>query len=144
MRNPIRLAAVLAAGMFASQSFAAVTISAPWLRATPPGVSIGAGYGTLANDGDGARTIVRIETAAAASAAIYSMSHDGGMMQMREVDALEVPAHGSVALVPGHGYHLMLTGLKQPLAEGQSVPVTFVLDDGTKLNVDFPVRAAAP
>ena len=144
MRHPIRFGAVLGAMLFASQSFAAVTVSAPWIRATPPGVSVGAGYGTFANDGATPRKIVGIETSAASSAMLHSMSHDDGMMQMREVGTLEVPAHGSVALAPGHGYHLMLMGLKQPLAEGQTVPVTFTFDDGSKLKVDFAVRATAP
>ncbi|WP_028080937.1 copper chaperone PCu(A)C [Solimonas soli] len=144
MRKSLLLTALLAGVAVAGQSLAAVTVQGAWLRATPPGVDVGAGYGTLRNDGDQPRQIVRVETGAADSAMIHSMSQDKGMMQMREAGALAVPAHGSVALTPGQGYHLMLMGLRQPLAAGQSVPVTFVLDDGSRLQVDFPVRAAAP
>jgi copper(I)-binding protein len=147
MRIPIRrvapFAALFAAVVVSGTAAAAVTVSAPWLRATPPGVSVGAGYATLSNDGDQARKIVRVETAVASSAMIHSMKSDQGMMQMRELDGLTVPAHGSVQLAPG-SYHLMLMGLKQPLVSGQSATLVFVLDDGTQLKADFPVRAAAP
>ena len=46
------------------------------------------------------------------------MSMVGGVMKMRELkDGLPIPAHGTVTLAP-NGYHIMFTGLKQPLAKG--------------------------
>ncbi|WP_051278342.1 copper chaperone PCu(A)C [Solimonas flava] len=147
MRTFIRFAAVLAAlcGSVPALAAGPVSVISPWLRATPPGASVAGGYATFRNDGDVPRRVVSVsvEPALAASAAIHSMSHEGGMMRMREVDGLDLPAHGSVSLAPG-GLHLMLMGLKQPLAAGQSQRLQFVLDDGTRLSVDFPVRDSAP
>ncbi|WP_020650954.1 copper chaperone PCu(A)C [Solimonas variicoloris] len=147
MRTFIRFAAVLAVlcGSTLAQAADPVSVVSPWLRATPPGASVAGGYATFRNDGDAPRRVlsVTVEPALAASAAIHSMSHEGGVMRMREVDSLELPAHGSVSLAPG-GLHLMLMGLKQPLTAGQSQRLQFVLDDGTRLSVDFPVRDSAP
>lgn len=139
-----RAAALLVGLGFAGSSLAEVAVQGAWLRATPPGVAVGAGYGTLSNNGEQAQKIVRIETAIADHAMIHVMSHENGMMKMREAGDVTVPAKGSLALVPGHGHHLMLMGLKQPLVEGQSVPVTFVFGDGSQVKVDFAVRASAP
>ncbi len=121
----------------------ALRFESPWLRATPPGAAVGAGYASLRNDGDVPRVIVGVETTVAAEAMIHSMSHQNGMMQMRHLQQLEVPAHGSAVFKPGAD-HLMLMDLKQPLAKGQTVTLDFVFADGTRQRVDFPVRDAAP
>ena len=51
------------------------------------------------------------------------MTHDSGMMKMRKVPAIELPAGKRVNLGES-GYHLMLTGLKAPLKAGEIVPLT--------------------
>lgn len=51
------------------------------------------------------------------------MTMGGGVMKMRQVDGIDVPAGQMVTLKPG-GYHIMLTGLTQPLKEGQTFPLT--------------------
>lgn len=144
--SPFRPFAALLAGLLvSSQALAGGTVAvvAPWARPTPPGATVAAGYVTLRNDGDAARKVVGVETPVAAMAGIHSMTQENGVMKMREVTALEVPAHGAVSLTPG-GFHLMLMGLKQPLTAGQYVPLVFVLDDGSRLATGFAVRDAAP
>ena len=62
-------------------------------------------------------------------------------MRMREVEkGLEIPAGGSVMLAPG-GFHLMMTGLKAPLKQGTSVPVTLVFEKAGKVDVELAVEA---
>jgi copper(I)-binding protein len=70
------------------------------------------------------------------------MDGDGssGMMSMRQVTEIPVPADGSVALEPG-GYHVMLLDLKQDLTAGQTVPVTLTFSSGATTTVDAEVRA---
>lgn len=53
----------------------------------------------------------------------HSMTMQGDVMRMRRIDEIHLPAHEDVQLKSG-GYHLMLIGLKKPLDEGDSVPVT--------------------
>lgn len=64
-----------------------------------------------------------------------------GMMQMREVDAIEVPAQGTVELKPG-GYHIMLLELAEPLAEGGSVPITLRFEGLEPVEVTAQVRSS--
>ena len=51
------------------------------------------------------------------------MTNDSGVMQMREVPAIDLPPGKPVTLKPG-GLHIMMMGLKHPLQPGQSVPLT--------------------
>ncbi len=43
-------------------------------------------------------------------------------------------------LAPG-GFHLMMMGLKAPLKQGTSVPVTLVFEKAGKIDVDLAVEA---
>jgi copper(I)-binding protein len=54
---------------------------------------------------------------------IHEMSMEGDVMRMRQITALPLPAGEAVTLKPG-GFHIMLTGLKQALRPGQTVPLT--------------------
>jgi hypothetical protein len=69
------------------------------------------------------------------------MKMDGSVMRMREVEkGLEIPAGGSVTLAPG-GYHLMMMGLKGPLKQGSTVPVTLVFEKAGTIDVELAVEA---
>jgi copper(I)-binding protein len=60
---------------------------------------------------------------------------------MRPLERLEVPASSTVSLSPG-GTHLMLMGLKAPLADGSSVPLELSFAKSGKKQVVATVRAA--
>jgi copper(I)-binding protein len=66
-----------------------------------------------------------------------------GVMTMAPVEAVPVPAGGSTELAPG-GYHVMLFGLTQPLAEGAIVPLTLTFQSGTVIEVGAVVSSVAP
>jgi len=71
-----------------------------------------------------------------------TMTHDSGMMKMREVPEIKLPAGKPVNLGES-GYHLMLTGLKAPLTEGENVPLTLdikVSDRTVKVEAKAEVR----
>ena len=67
--------------------------------------------------------------------------HEGGAMMMQEIEAVEVPAGGSVSLEPG-GIHIMLLELAEPLEAGTSFDLTLILDDGEEHQVSVEVRDA--
>jgi copper(I)-binding protein len=75
---------------------------------------------------------------------IHEMAMDGNVMKMRAVPGLDLPAGKAVELKPG-GYHVMLMDLKQQLKDGETVPVTLVVEgkDGKRetLEVKAPVKA---
>jgi len=140
--SALLLAAVLAAPDAASAR-RAVTAEQPWIRATPPGAKAAAGYVILSNAGPAADRLLRAASPAAQKVAIHRSVETGGVMRMIAIPDLAVPAGAKVALAPG-GYHLMLTGLKGPLASGQTVAMTLTFEHAGPVKVTFAVRAAAP
>jgi acyl-CoA synthetase (AMP-forming)/AMP-acid ligase II len=56
---------------------------------------------------------------------VHEMAMDGGVMKMRAVPSLALPAGKAVELKPG-GYHVMLMDLKGQVKDGDTVPVTLV------------------
>jgi copper(I)-binding protein len=59
-------------------------------------------------------------------AELHRMFQEDGMMKMREVKALELPA-GKPVNLGARGYHLMLVGLKAPLKAGEKIPLTLTI-----------------
>jgi copper(I)-binding protein len=103
-----------------------------WSRATATGQMVGAGFITLRNPGDTADKLVSASSAVATKVEMHTHLNENGVMKMRAVPEIEVPAKGSVTLAPG-GFHLMLMGLKEPLTEGQHVPLTLVFEKAGKV-----------
>jgi len=118
----------------------ALQISRPWSRATPPGAQAGGAFMKLTNKGKTADKLLRAATPAAASVELHTMSMEGNVMRMREVDAIEIKPGASVALAPG-GLHLMLIGLKQPLKQGDKVPMTLWFEKAGKVEVYLDINA---
>jgi periplasmic copper chaperone A len=74
-------------------------------------------------------TLVGGASPLAASVKVHEMKLEGDVMRMRALDrGLTLPPGEAVELKPG-GYHLMVTGLKQPLAVGGGLPVTLKFVD---------------
>jgi len=131
-------AALLLAG-FATGSYAAdIEVSGAWARATAPGQQAASVDATLTSKQDA--TVVGVSSPVAGTAALHSMTMDGGMMKMRQVDSIALPAGKAVNLHDG-GYHLMLEGLKAPLKEGDTVPLTLSIMVGNRME-KVEVRAA--
>jgi len=91
-----------------------------------------------------AAKLVAGSTPTAGRVEIHEMRMDGGVMKMREIPGLELPAGQTVELKPG-GYHLMLMDLKQPLKEGETVALSLQIERAGKpaetLQLQVPVRA---
>lgn len=111
-------------------------------HATSTAQPVGAGFLTIANGGTADR-LLGVSCACSQSAEMHSMSMDGGVMKMRKLEAIDIPAKGSVTLEPG-GMHLMLIGLKAPLAEGQQVPLELRFDKAGVVKTTLKVKARVP
>lgn len=124
------------------ETYARVAVSGAFCRPTPNGARVGACYLTLT--ASRADRLVAVETPASAQAEIHSMSTEGGIMRMQAMaDGLALPAGQAVTLAPG-GNHLMLIGLAQPLATGQTVALTLAFEGAANVTVQAPVQAQAP
>jgi hypothetical protein len=71
---------------------------------------------------------------------IHEMTMVDNVMRMRAVPGLELPAGKAVELKPG-GYHVMLMDLKGQVKEGQSVPLTLVVEGRDKKRQTVEVKA---
>ena len=92
--------------------------------ATVPGQSVGAAYMTI--ESASPARLVSASSDAAATVQIHEMSMRDGIMRMRRVEGLDLPAGREVRLAPG-GIHLMLTGLKKALRVGETVELSLTV-----------------
>jgi copper(I)-binding protein len=116
-------------------------IGHPWARATPPTAPAGGGYLTITNKGTTEDRLVSIKSPAAGAVQVHEMRMEGNIMRMREVEGgLAIPPGATVALAPG-GLHLMMMGLKEPLKQDESVPVTLVFEKAGSIDVELAVIA---
>ena len=99
----------------------------------------GAVYVTLTNSGAQADSLVAAASEAAQSVELHEVKNDSGVMKMRPVQAIPVPAKGKTELKPG-GYHLMLVGLKHDLKPGEKVAVTLKFQRGDEVKIEAPVK----
>ncbi|MGC2049504.1 MAG: copper chaperone PCu(A)C [Gallionella sp.] len=139
MHKPYRFGGLLA-GLLLSASVHAgdIEISGAWTRATAPGQET-AGV-SLTITSKQAATLVGVSSPVAGSAELHSMKTENGMMKMREVKAIELPAGKPVNLGES-GYHLMLVGLKAPLKEGETVPLTLNIKVANQSVVKIDAKA---
>src|SRR5271169_2145250 len=97
--------------LFAVQAWAGeVEVSGAWVRASASGQDSAAVSLHITSRKDA--RLVAVSSTVSASAQIHTMKHENGMMMMRPVDALPLPAEHEIAL--GDGDHIMLIGLKKP------------------------------
>lgn len=90
----------------------------------PPVASVLAGYASLVNSSDHPLHIDSIDGADFGSVEMHQMSMEGGMMQMRPLAGLDLPAHGSLSL-DENGKHLMLMNPKHPFKAGDTATLEF-------------------
>lgn len=117
------------AGMHMGHGAAAgpVAVTAAWARASAGPAKAGAAYVTVTNSGTTADRLLAVATPAANRAELHTHLNENGVMKMRPVDSVEVPAGETVAMAPG-GYHIMMMGLAKPLVEGESFPLTLTFE----------------
>ncbi|HSK39088.1 MAG TPA: copper chaperone PCu(A)C [Arenibaculum sp.] len=123
-----------------------LTIVSPWARATAPSASAGVAFMVVENAGQAVDRLVAARSPAAERVEFHTHLMEDGIMRMRPVPVIEVPPAGKVELKPG-GYHLMLLGLKRPLVEGESFPITLSFEHAGTLQVEAVVAsigASAP
>jgi copper(I)-binding protein len=140
----------------------ALAVAAATLAAAPAGVSVRGAWSRPATDEGVVYLTIRNATAhavvltgGASPVAKTVQLHEsmrmhgatmGGMtmgaMGMEPAARVTVPAHGALALRPG-GYHLMLLGLRHPLAAGQTFPITLRFANGARATTVVSVENRA-
>lgn len=113
-----------------------------YVRLLPPGTPNTAAFMVLKNDADQAVNLVAASSPAAGRAELHTHLHENGVMKMRQVESIEIPAKGEVVLKPG-SLHIMLFEIGT-LSEQTPMPLTLTLDDGQQLALSLPVKPIEP
>jgi periplasmic copper chaperone A len=117
-----------------------LVISQAWTRATPGGAKTGGGFLTIENKGTAPDKLIGASADAAGKVELHEMAMNDGVMKMRPLEnGLTIEPGKSVKLAPG-GYHLMMMDLKNPLKEGDKLPVTLQFEKAGKVAVTLDVE----
>ncbi|MEO8124156.1 MAG: copper chaperone PCu(A)C [Burkholderiales bacterium] len=132
------MAALALATPFAS---AQTTVSDPWVRGTVAQQKATGAFMQITSAQGG--KLVAVSSPVAGVVEIHEMSMSGNVMKMHAIPELALPAGKAVELKPG-GYHVMMMDLKQPMTDGEVVPLTLVVvgKDGKRetIEVKAPVK----
>ena len=142
IRSAATLVLASAALVLAASAAAQVAVTEPWVRGTVAGQKATGAFMQLKSPADAA--LVEAASPVAKIVEIHEMKMEGGMMKMRAVEKLPLPAGKAVELKPG-GYHVMLMDLVQPLNEGDTVPLKLTFEDkaGKKQTVEVKAQVKA-
>lgn len=127
---------VVAAGLFATGHAVRagdINVRDVWSRATPPGIEVGVAYLVIDNRGKPDR-LLAASSPVAKRTELHISEMKNGMMQMRHLDAVDIKAGAATAFAPG-GRHIMLIGLKRPLKQGDTFPLTLKFRNAGRLRV---------
>ena len=130
---------VLALMAVSTSAWAEIQATQAWSRFTAPSVPTGVVFMQLNNTGSQADALVSVSSPVAKKAEIHNHINDKGVMRMRQVAKIDVPAGKSVTLQPG-GFHVMLMGLKQPLKLNDTFPVTLKYQSGRTQKITATVN----
>jgi copper(I)-binding protein len=118
-------------------------IKAPWMRATPKGAKVAGGYLLVTNMGKEPDRLLTAESDIATTVGVHQMTMSNGVMTMRPVeDPLEIAPGATLELKPG-GYHIMFSGLKRGVQEGDKVKTTLAFEKAGKIEIEFVAGAIA-
>ena len=131
---------VLSLSLLASLAHAQVSVKDAWVRATVAQQKATGAFMQLQSAQDA--KLVSAQSPVAGVTEVHEMAMDNGVMKMRPVPFLALPAGKAVELKPG-GYHVMLMDLKAQVKDGDMVPVTLVVEgkDGKRQNIEVKAPA---
>lgn len=151
MRNMSRRTAILMAAAVGALSLSGLPalaqdtttqtleISGGFTRASPKVAHAGAGFMTIRSLGQADR-LLGFRSPICTQPELHTHVNENGMMRMRQVPHIDIPAGGEAVLKPG-SLHLMFINLTEPLEEGKMVPVTLVFEQAGEVSLELPVKA---
>jgi len=136
-----------------SASVAAISVTDVWSRpalgttdAQPTDAALGTMdgptgvvYMTIRNSGSAPDRLLTIESPVAGASELHASIDSSGIMSMRPLDGIDIPADGTVVLKPG-GFHIMLVGLKRDLRLDDTFDVVLRFEHAGAITVQSHVR----
>lgn len=120
-----------------------VTASDAIARAMPKVAPTSAVFLTLHNAGDKDLILTGASSSAARNVELHNHTMQDGMMAMRRVERIDIPAGQSVVFQPG-GLHIMLIGLEKDLKAGEQIDLTLEFADAAPLQLSVPIGTPKP
>jgi periplasmic copper chaperone A len=117
----------------------AIEVHDAWARASLGQTGTSAVYMTLEASGDQGDRLVGAASPLAASAELHTHLVEGGVAKMRPVAVIEIAPGAPTVLEPG-GLHIMLTGLREKLVEGDALPLSLTFEDAGTIQLEVPIR----
>ncbi len=115
-----------------------VTVKDAWVRGTTPAQkATGAFLQITSSD---AAALLSASSPLAGVVEIHTMRMEDGVMKMRPIAKLDLPAGKGVTLAPG-GNHIMLMDLKQQMKKGDVVPITLKVEGKDKAVQTLEIKA---
>jgi copper(I)-binding protein len=143
------LAAAAAIGILSGAVMAEPTVTVgegavhdAWARASIGPMRTSAAYLTLEVTGEEVDRLIAAASPLAEAAGLHTHVMDGDVARMRPVAAIEIAPGAPTVLEPG-GLHIMLTGLKQPLVEGDTAPLSLTFERAGTVEFEVPIKGMA-
>lgn len=121
---------------------AEVTVENHWARASQGPNS--AMFGAFTNPSDQDDLLIAVETKDpnfCDHTELHAHVEENGIMKMRPVENIAIPANGTAELKPG-GLHVMFMKIAHPMNEDEIIPVTLKFQSGQTLDLEVPVKPA--
>lgn len=109
-----------------------------WARASTGRTETAAAFLTIRNKSEDTDRLIAARSDHAQAVELHTHIHEDGVMRMRQVDAIALPANSTIEMAPG-GDHVMLFNLKTPLEKGQTFPLTLTFDKAGNVKVEVEV-----
>jgi len=116
-----------------------IVIKDPWARASIS--KNGASYLTIMNHGNHTEKLIGVMAPVAKRVELHTHKNDNGIMRMRQIKSIPIPANGSVKLKPG-GHHIMMIGLNRKLKMSEEFPLTLFFEKRGNITVTVKIRHA--
>jgi len=110
-----------------------------WVRATPPGAMMTAGFGRLVNHTGLKLEITAFTSPSYGDVSLHQTIIENGISRMKEVPELSIPPGGEFELAPG-AYHLMLMMPTQASGPHDRVVLQIEEAGGQRFSFELPVE----
>lgn len=121
-----------------------ITVTHPFVRATPPGATTGSGYMAILNTAAETDRLIAVLPAAdvAKRVTLHRTTLDDGVSKMLPLDGIDIPASTQI-VIGEEGTHLMFEELAAPFGEGELLGATLVFEHAGNVAVTFEVEPFA-
>ena len=123
----------------AASEEAGVFVRDAWVRESPPGVAMMAGYMVLQNNTSRSQVLAAASSSGFESVMIHRTIVKDGLAGMVHASQIELTPSASLIFAPG-GYHLMLMNPRRALRAGERVVINLEFRGGLVLPVAYEVR----